>query len=305
MVVEFIQGLIQFSEDALGRHSAEPSACMRIPASLIIDARPLGSLHCILEAAVKRLGERNFKTDFRDPSKREFHISLVVAIRRTLAGRFKLPRYDFFVGYLNEEDQASVTELAAKLGARVIEGTEEGSASHVLYPTDTHALVEGNEMFCRTLEKKDDKSRVHWWYRPDSYDEWVPNENVSGEPEDENAKKTTPYRIEKRFIDDSKLYNEWMNELDYEVDEKAVSSAKLGGKRAIDGIQEDTPAAKKLKSDIAQENEGTGGNNAAFPGSNNPGVGVEVEANQGKLLSEDPRVAEQQVKATHTTVENV
>jgi len=41
--------------------------------------------------------------------------------------------------------------------------------------------------YLRTLESRPDKgvSLVHWWYYPDSYDEWIPNTDVEGDISDE------------------------------------------------------------------------------------------------------------------------
>jgi len=302
VIVEFVQGLIQFSEDALGSKSAEPRPCMRIPAKLLLDLRPMGGLQCLLEAAHKFLGDRGFKCDFQDPANRDYHIALVKMIRQMLGARFLLPRYEFHIAYLSAADQESVKETVALLGAKVVEGDDEGSATHVVYPTDTHALVEGTDMFCRTLEKKGEKSRVHWWYRPDSYDEWVPNENVNGEPV-EPDNRSGPFRIEKRFVDDSKSYNEWMNELDYEADEKAIANAPLAKKRpAVNDPAMGDHAAKKQK-DLGDD-DGKGAEVQA-PGNDHPGVGTEVEPNQGQLISEAPKVVEQQIKEAHQSVQGL
>lgn len=32
--------------------------------------------------------------------------------------------------------------------------------------------------YIRTLERQDNKCLVHWWYYPDSYDNWIPASEV-------------------------------------------------------------------------------------------------------------------------------
>lgn len=46
--------------------------------------------------------------------------------------------------------------------------------------------AEFEQDFLRSLETRRDKgmSLVHWWYYPDSYDEWIPNNEVEGEADD-------------------------------------------------------------------------------------------------------------------------
>jgi len=74
---------------------------------------------------------------------------------------------------------------------------------------------EGEE-WLRTLEKKDGKVLVHYWYYPDSYDEWLletSSEFMDPEPVPEHE---GAWNISTRWIRDSEKYNEWMNEEDYE-----------------------------------------------------------------------------------------
>lgn len=34
---------------------------------------------------------------------------------------------------------------------------------------------------CRVLKTHGDKCMVHWWFHPDSYDEWIPAADVEGD----------------------------------------------------------------------------------------------------------------------------
>lgn len=84
-----------------------------------------------------------------------------------------------------------------------------------------------DEEWCRTLEKKDGKVLIHWWYYPDSYDTWLPDTDTSladPEPAPEHA---GAWHVSVRWLRDSLTYNEWMNEEDYEP-LKPESPERLG-----------------------------------------------------------------------------
>ncbi len=80
---------------------------------------------------------------------------------------------------------------------------------------------------------------MHWWYLPDSYDEWISKEYApdqiqldvppsSGpwkvgefeELNDENYNLSTlSFQVYLRWVYDSERFNEWMNPTDYETKE--------------------------------------------------------------------------------------
>jgi len=68
-----------------------------------------------------------------------------------------------------------------------------------------------------------DLAYVHWWFYPDSYDDWVPQWEVEGEEEVPERKER--WRVCVRWLRDSYKFNEWMNELDYEPDEDGEKRA--------------------------------------------------------------------------------
>jgi hypothetical protein len=82
------------------------------------------------------------------------------------------------------------------------------------------------EEYVRTLEVRgqgpEGTALVHWYYMPDSYDEWIPSEHVDGtEPPDTvplaaDRGVGRPWRVCCRFVLDCELFNEWGNEVDYE-----------------------------------------------------------------------------------------
>lgn len=97
----------------------------------------------------------------------------------------------------------------------------EAEATHivdnvVVKPNPEESGNDTDGMWFRSLAKQNNKVLVHWWYTPDSYDAWVPAEPpYSAEPE-EAADHRGPWHVSFQWVEDSKLFNEWMNEEDYE-----------------------------------------------------------------------------------------
>lgn len=104
-------------------------------------------------------------------------------------------------------------------GASVV--TAEREATHVILPDSAAALAaraaadEDDTEYLRTVARREKQVKVHWWYFPDSYDSWVPSHDVEGE-----ATQLEPHhgawRVAARWLRDMHLFNEWMNEVDYE-----------------------------------------------------------------------------------------
>ena len=98
------------------------------------------------------------------------------------------------------------------------------------------AIVDESE-YLRTLVVDDARhlALVHWWYRPDSSDEWIPLERVEGAPpplKDVDAwarpplnSQGQPWRVCCRFLRDAKVYNEFGDERDYVEEEEVCISA--------------------------------------------------------------------------------
>ena len=62
------------------------------------------------------------------------------------------------------------------------------------------------------------KVLIHVWYRPDSYDTWLPDRDFA-EPEPAPAPRAAAWQIGARWLRDADLYNELMNEEDYEQED--------------------------------------------------------------------------------------
>lgn len=58
---------------------------------------------------------------------------------------------------------------------------------------------------------------MHWWYLPDSYDEWISSGTAPESLEPDHG-AFGPWKVYVRWLKDSHKYNEWMNPIDYETE---------------------------------------------------------------------------------------
>ncbi|CAG8613072.1 2481_t:CDS:2, partial [Paraglomus occultum] len=91
------------------------------------------------------------------------------------------------------------------------------SATHIIHSYTTPDTEETDDEWFRTLEKRNGQVFVHWWYYPDSYDQWIPETDDQADPEPA-PDHTGPWNISARWLRESEFFNEWMNEEDYEID---------------------------------------------------------------------------------------
>ena len=108
------------------------------------------------------------------------------------------------------------------------------------------------EEYIRTLEIRPFEGTgvavVHWWYRPDSYDQWIPLDNIEHtDPPDTGANDglAKQWRVNCKFIRDVRVYHEWGNELDYSIeddgDDSTMGSPRLSrSARRKSSVKKDT-----------------------------------------------------------------
>lgn len=96
------------------------------------------------------------------------------------------------------------------------------------------------------------KVLIHVWYRPDSYDTWLPDRDFA-EPEPAPAPRAAAWQIGARWLRDADLYNELMNEEDYEQEddtEDAPAPTPEGARARKHNLPEtitDESANKRIK----------------------------------------------------------
>lgn len=108
-----------------------------------------------------------------------------------------------------------IREIITNHQAEITE--EEEEATHIVYP-EVDPIP---EEYARPSFKRDKNVMLHWYYFPDSYDSWLPNnfdlpDNVPECP----PSPAERWRVSAQWVLDLAEYNEWMSEEDYEVDEQ-------------------------------------------------------------------------------------
>ncbi|KAG0362978.1 hypothetical protein BC939DRAFT_414631 [Gamsiella multidivaricata] len=215
----FIQGLQQFQQDILGAHNAHnlPSASARIPAKLlrsktITTSSPIYKI--LLTAYRYRQRQGWLEWDLSNPLKQTQYLSMIAHIREALvsSGMLRNPAIAFAES-VNVEDREGLTASIHKLGGTLV--SDPQTASHIVHHSTEEQESADGEEWLRTLEKKDGKVLVHYWYYPDSYDGWVSETSGDYAEPEPLPQHTGAWTVSTRWVKDSVRFNEWMNEEDY------------------------------------------------------------------------------------------
>eukprot|EP00494_Astrolonche_serrata_P024684 UN24944 len=114
--------------------------------------------------------------------------------------------------------------IATRHGAVIVDSKQK--ATHIVQPDQY--FEDADEDYLRTLvvDRDRDVAFVHWWYYPSSYDEWVPLKMVQGDPEPKRDGQTV-WEVGARWLKDTDKFNEWIPELDYEIEEDYVDDGTV------------------------------------------------------------------------------
>lgn len=239
--------LRQFVESALGRDaSSQWKKITKFPHHLFFDYSPSGALDIMLCACL------NFKAlhglrrlEFSNIDKRDFYMDLLRRIHRNLLQAGLIPAVKVFLApNVDSAHHAVLRAIVQKRGLMV--GTA-ASATHIVYPDPDGTAAEETEGtdYCRALQYRENAALVHWWYYPDSYDSWISREDVDGPPEPPEVHKG-PWHVQTRWLHDSEMFNEWMNETDYEIpDDSRMAVTSMA--TAVKNKSEPEKAPRKRK----------------------------------------------------------
>ncbi|PRW57272.1 SWI SNF complex [Chlorella sorokiniana] len=236
-LAQLIGGLAQFMEDALGVNALY-KPFTRLPARLLYDTSVDGPLAIIAAACSEHVKTRNLKRiEWLAPQMRKENMELFGRIRAELlrSGYVRTP-----VVYVHPANGPAVPKLQEAV--RSLKGDlaqSESGATHVVHPMAEGVSLDDSQRYARLLEVQGSQAKVHWWYLPDSYDEWVPAAATPGAAEALRRPPRGPWHVYARWLSDSEKYNEWMNPVDYETADAAADE----GKRRREG-EEEEPARK-------------------------------------------------------------
>uniref|UniRef100_A0A8C3DIQ7 SWI/SNF related BAF chromatin remodeling complex subunit C1 n=1 Tax=Corvus moneduloides TaxID=1196302 RepID=A0A8C3DIQ7_CORMO len=196
--------LLQFQEDAFGKHVTNP-AFTKLPAKCFMDFKAGGTLCHILGAAYKYKNEQGWRRfDLQNPSRMDRNVEMFMNIEKTLVQNNCLSRPTIYL----------IPDMELKLANKLKDIVKRHQVSLDLVPFADEWL--------RPVMKKDKQVLVHWGFFPDSYDTWVHANEIDAEIEDPPIPEK-PWKVHAKWILDTDVFNEWMNEEDYEVDENRKS----------------------------------------------------------------------------------
>ncbi|XP_065666674.1 SWI/SNF complex subunit SMARCC2 isoform X3 [Hydra vulgaris] len=211
---ELIKQLVQYQEDAFGKNTSNPPLT-RLPIKVFMDYSPEGSLCHLLSCAFKfkvNQGWRRF--DFQSPSRADRNVEMFLNIERLLKERGFLESRKIYLDPTIDEKQHAKLQDIVKRHQGILVDTKE-KCTHIVYSCPTDA--QNDEEWLRPIKKYDKYALVHWWYFPDSYDSWIPLSECDQEPEP-TPERSKPWELNGRWLLDLDVYNEWMNEEDYEIE---------------------------------------------------------------------------------------
>ncbi|KAM4688019.1 SWI/SNF complex subunit SMARCC1 isoform 2-T2 [Discoglossus pictus] len=209
-----VSQLLQFQEDAFGRHVTNP-AFTKLPVKCFMDFKAGGSLCHILGAAYKHRSDQGWRRfDLQNPSRMDRNVEMFMTIEKTLMQNNCLSRPTvYLIPDIELKLANKLKDIVKRHQGTVTE--EKLKASHHVYPIPTSL---DDDEWLRPVAKKDKQVLIHWGYHPDSYDTWVPSTDLDAEIEDPPIPEK-PWKVHAKWLMDTDLFNEWMNEEDYEVDE--------------------------------------------------------------------------------------
>ncbi|EST08083.1 Zinc finger, ZZ-type [Kalmanozyma brasiliensis GHG001] len=253
-----------FQEESLGVNAprpADPSASttqarhpVRIPAELFLPTSSQQStstvapesshLRLLLQEALAYLATKGKTTwNFSDPTQKADNVQLVAHVRQQLSQAGALERPIIAASpSITEAEASSLKQMAEQLECKWSD--DVASASHVLYPSEVTPpsspkvgeSSSSSEEYFRTIASRSGRALIHVWYRPDSYDTWLPAADFA-DP-DPAPEKRLPWKLGAKWLRDSVRFNELMNAEDYEQEdalEAATDAADAEGVSAVAG----------------------------------------------------------------------
>lgn len=235
-LAELIKQLIQFQEDAFGKHVSKPPLT-RLPMKVFMDLGAGGSLCHVLASAFKFKVDQGWRRfDFQSPSRVDRNVELFLNIERSLKekGLLLLPKV-YFSSNVESKQLIKMRDVVKRHQGSIVE--EKEKATHIVHSAPPSS--NSDDEWIRPIVKRDKQVLVHWWYHPDSYDSWIPTSECDQEPEPAPV-RSKPWVINGRWLFDLDLYNEWMNEEDYEIESHdgsigPISPQEKGTKRRLKG----------------------------------------------------------------------
>ncbi|KAJ9473996.1 Chromatin structure-remodeling complex protein RSC8 [Pseudozyma hubeiensis] len=271
-LADLVYQLQNFQEESLGVNAprpANPAAStsqarhpVRIPAELFLPtssqqstsvASPESShLRLLLQEALAYLASTGKPTwNFADVAQKADNVQLIAHLRQqlTTSGALEHPTIAASPS-ITEAEAAALKQMAEQLECKWTD--DVAAASHILYPSEVtppsspklgEASSSASEEYFRTIASRSGRALIHVWYRPDSYDTWLPAADFA-DP-DPAPEKRLPWKIGAKWLRDSVRFNELMNAEDYEQEDALEATADVADAETAAATTSDSTKSKK------------------------------------------------------------
>ena len=151
--------------------------------------------------------------NFLSKTKKDDLFRLFLYVEQALKDKnqLRLPAL-YFDPSIAKDLTASLVKIAVKHRGTVVE--DQAQATHIVEFNEAVDGVRGEEAdYLRTLTIRADANlaQVHWWYFPDSYDEWIPLADVEGNLPEADPVGKGAKRVCCRFVKDVAVFNEHLS----------------------------------------------------------------------------------------------
>ncbi|SJX64103.1 related to swi/snf-related matrix-associated actin-dependent regulator of chromatin, subfamily c, member 1 [Sporisorium reilianum f. sp. reilianum] len=252
-LADLVHALQNFQEESLGANAPRPADAsastpharhpVRIPAELFLPtsshqstalvAPESSHLRLLLQEALAYLASKGKSTwNFADAAQKSDNVQLIAHLRQQLSKATALEHPTIAASpSITEAEAASLKQMAEQLECKWSD--DVASASHILYPSEVtppsspklgEPSSSSSEEYFRTIASRSGRALIHVWYRPDSYDTWLPAADFA-DP-DPAPEKHLPWKIGAKWLRDSVRFNELMNAEDYEQEDALDTAAE-------------------------------------------------------------------------------
>lgn len=205
--------LVQFQEDAFGKNVSKPPLT-RLPMKCFMDFKSGGSLCHILAAVYKFKSDQGWRRfDFQSPSRMDRNVEMFMNIEKTLVQNkcLSLPTV-YVMPDVDKHLQSRLKDIMKRHQGTITDNIQE--ASHIVHPPSP---ATPDEEYVRPILKRDRNFLLHWYYTPDSHDTWVQGQEIDYDPDPHHPHQGA-WEVNARWLLDLDMFNEWMNEDDYELE---------------------------------------------------------------------------------------
>ncbi|KAJ2845006.1 SWI/SNF and RSC complex subunit Ssr2, partial [Coemansia brasiliensis] len=225
-------------EKVYGREGSESGKGVKVPAEVFTvpdgGVNEQSALYTALSAGIEYVTAHGMEADAEQATSGSAARELVEAVRTKLIDRQQLPAVRVFISSdVDSDGRAALAATVEALGGSVVEAEQE--ATHVVDGSTARSGTE--EEWFRTLEQRDGRVLVHWWYTPDSYDAWMAAE-APYTAEAEAGEHEGVWRVSRQWVEDSAQFHEWLNAEDYETGEPKRRAHTDGERLRADGESE-------------------------------------------------------------------